>query len=240
MTTTHAIEVLGLVTARGDSKGVPRKALADLGGRPLVAWSVDAAVQSRRVTRVLTSTDSEEIAAAAREAGSDVPFLRPAELATDTSPHILTALHALDWLRDNQRYEPDYVVLLQPTSPLRTAEDIDGAVALAVEHNADAVIGVCAAKSHPMQVKAIGSDGALVDFVAGPRAAYVRRQDLAPAYAVTGAIFVNATTSLRRDQTFSPLGALPFHMSAERSIDIDTEWDLEIARAIVAASRTHR
>jgi CMP-N-acetylneuraminic acid synthetase len=239
MMTTRGIEVLGLVTARGDSKGVPRKALADLGGRPLIAWSVDAAVQSRMVTRVLTSTDSEEIAAAARAAGSEVPFLRPAELATDTSPHILTVFHALDWLRDNQRYEPDYVLLLQPTSPLRTAEDIDDAVSLAVEHNAP-VIGVCAAKSHPMQVKAIGSDGTLVDFVPGPRAAYVRRQDLAPAYAVTGAIFVSKTTSLRRDQTFFSPGALPFHTPAERTIDVDTEWDLEIARAIVAASRTRR
>ncbi len=232
-------EVLGLITARGGSKGLPRKAVADLGGRPLVAWTVDAAMRSRTLTRIVTSTDDLEIADAARHAGSEIPLLRPAHLATDDSAHILTVEHTLDWLHVDRAYSPDYVVLLQPTSPLRSPDDIDAAVTLAVETRADAVCGVCVASPHPQRAMTLGADGTLSHFVGLARTADPRRQDLEPAFAPNGAIFVNRRSALLRDRTFVPPGTRAYVMPPDRSIDVDTPWDLELARLIVAGRRAH-
>ncbi|HEX3866215.1 MAG TPA: acylneuraminate cytidylyltransferase family protein [Gemmatimonadaceae bacterium] len=225
-------EVLGLVTARGGSKRLPRKALADLGGRPLIDWTIAAARNSTTISRIVASTDDAEIAHAARRSGAEVPFLRPPQLASDHAAHILTVEHTLDWLHVDHAYAPDYVVLLQPTSPFRSAEDIDDAVRIATTNAVDAVIGVCLASDHPHLAKKIERDGTLSDFFEGPRPAYVRRQDLEPAYVVNGAIYVNRRVSLLETRSFVPHGATAYLMPRNRSVDIDTEWDLAIARLV--------
>ena len=181
--------VLGLITARGGSKSIPRKNVVPLAGKPLIAWTIEAALQSHGLSRVIVSTDDEEIAQVAREWGAEVPFLRPAELARDDSPHIPVVVHAVEWLESHEDMRSDYVLLLQPTSPLRSTEDIENAIRLALEKDADSVVGVCEASSHPYLTKRITADGRLQDF--GPRPeGYLARQSLPPAYIANGAIYL--------------------------------------------------
>ena len=180
---------IGLITARGGSKSIPYKNILPVGGKPLIEWTIDAAMQSGCLERVILSTDDEEIARAAVEKGVEVPFLRPAELAQDDSPHIDAVLHALLWLAKAENFTPEFVVLLQPTSPLRSAEDISAAVKIALEQNADSVVSVSAVEKHPYLTFKISDTGALEDFLPRPEG-YLRRQSLPPAYSLNGAIYV--------------------------------------------------
>jgi len=220
--------IVALITARGGSKSLPRKNVQLLGGKPLITWTIRAALDSAIFARVIVSTDDEEIARISRQYGADVPFLRPTELARDDSPHIIAGKHALNWLRNSAQLYPEYVMLLQPTSPFRTVGDIIAAKNLAEVHNAIAVVSVVEAKPHPSKTYRLTSDGTLADFVP-TTLAYRRRQDLPPAFADNGAIYLNRSDSLLRDGTFIPPGTIPYVMPAERSIDIDTPWDLVLA-----------
>ncbi len=224
-------EIVGLITARGGSKSIPRKNLMPLAGKPLIAWTIEAALASRRLSRVLVSTDDAEIAQVAASWGVEAPFTRPGELAQDATPHILVVEHAIHWLDETQGVRPEYVLLLQPTSPFRTAEDIDAAIALAEAHAAIAVVSVCEMGRHPYLAKRILADGTLADFMTTD-IAYLRRQDLPPAYALNGALYLNRRESLLRDHTFLPPGTLGYVMPAERSLDMDTAWDFHLAELI--------
>lgn len=230
----HVTDVLGLVTARGGSKGLPGKNVVLLGGKPLIGWTIEAAQQSCAVGRIVVSTDDANIADVARQWGAEVPFLRPVELAGDSSPHIDVVCHALDWLELHEGYTPEYVLLLQPTSPLRTAEDIDAAALIAEERAADAVVGVETTHHHPFLVKRVAEDGTLDDFVTSDLA-YLQRQVLPLAYFVNGAIFLNRRKALLADRTFFPARTYPYVMPAERSMQIDTPWDLFLMELIIAA-----
>ncbi len=226
------MSVVALITARGGSRGIPGKNTRLLGGKPLIVWSIEAARQCRSVARVLVSTDAPAIADIARAAGGEVPFLRPPELARDDSSHLSVVLHALDWLRDHEQIAPDYLLLLQPTAPFRTAADLDGAAALARARNADAVVSVCEARTHPLLTKTIQPDGTLEDFI--PRTlAYERRQDFPPAFMLNGALYLNRSASLRATGTFRPPGTLAYVMPAERSVDLDTLADWELAELLL-------
>jgi CMP-N-acetylneuraminic acid synthetase len=227
------LDVVALVTARGGSKGIPGKNLVPIGGRPLIAWSIQAARDSALVRRVIVSTDDEAIAAAARVAGAEVPFKRPAELAQDTSSHISVVLHALDWLEAAEGRLPDYLLLLQPTSPLRTAEDVDAAITLAGQTGAASVVSVCPAHTHPYLAKSVSAAGRLTDFLTIDRRAYLRRQDLPPAYALNGAIYLTRPATLRQERTFLPADTVPYVMPVERSLDVDTRWDLALLRLLM-------
>lgn len=229
-------KVLGLVTARGGSKGVPRKNLRLVAGRPLIVWTLDAAKASRLLTRVLVSTDDPEIALVARAEGVQAPFLRPAELAGDASPHIDVVLHALDWLISNRGESYDYVCLLQPTSPLRAAEDIDEALELAISREADAVVSVSPSPVHPHLLYRMDAVSALTP-VLPPVQGYARRQDLPAAFVLNGAIYVSRVEALRRDRCFTPPGALGFVMPPTRSLDIDDEAGLRAAGTALTARR---
>lgn len=224
---------IGLITARGGSKGLPGKNIAPLAGRPLIAWTIAAASNSTRLDDVIVSTDDETIANVAREHGASVPFLRPSALAGDASPHILAALHAIEWLRGHGN-PPTHLVLLQPTSPLRVGADIDAAVDLIGTTGAPAIVSVVEPQYHPLLAFALDPAGLLQPF-AGQTTEYRRRQDLPPAYAPNGAIYVNAVESLERDRTFVPEGARPYLMPAARSLDIDTAWDLRLAELILTS-----
>jgi CMP-N-acetylneuraminic acid synthetase len=227
------MDILAIVTARGGSKGLPRKNILPLAGKPLIAWTIEAARQSQVATRLIVSTDSQEIADVSRAWGAEVPFLRPPELARDESPHIAVVLHALQWLEAQEGSRPARVLLLQPTAPLRSAEDIRGAVSLADRHVAAAVVSVCETAHHPFLAKRILEDGTLADSVAADGVSYLRRQALPPAYVLNGAIYLNRAESLLRDRTFVPKGARAYVMPVERSLDIDTAWDLHLAELIL-------
>ena len=223
---------LGLVTARGGSKGVPGKNIRRVGGKPLIAWTLDAAKNAKSLQRTIVSTDDCDIAETARRCGAEVPFLRPAELALDDSPHVDVVVHALEWLDTHEGYRPDYVVLLQPTSPLRTAGDIDAAVSLALEKNAEAVVSVCETHNHPYLVRRLTGDCRLEEFVPCPLV-YARRQDLPPAFALNGAIYISRRELLKASKSLCPAGALAYVMPEERSLQIDTDWDLRLASCVL-------
>lgn len=228
--------VLGLITARGGSRSIPRKNVLPLAGKPMIAWTIEAAQESRSVNRLLVSTDDEEIGEVAREYGAEVPFLRPPELAQDASSHLSVVAHALDWAQEEGRPAPDYVLLLQPTSPLRLPEDIDCAVALAVEHEADSVVGVTVPHHHPRLARQVGEGGMLERFTAEtatPGRSDARRQALPAVYVLNGAIYLTRTIVLRAEGTFEPRRTFPYIMPPERSLEADDLWEFHLIELLM-------
>lgn len=232
MLSNKNIKVMGLITARGGSKGVPRKNVSQVAGKPLIAWTIDAAKSAKTIDRLIVSTDDEQIARISREWGAEVPFTRPADLARDDSPHVDCVIHALEQMRDHAGYEPDYLVLLQPTSPLRTSADIDAAVNLALQQDVDAVVSVCETHDHPFLVRRMDAGGVLSPFMPCDLD-YARRQDLPAAFAMNGAIYVNRVSRLlasRKIECDNPLG---YVMPPERSLQIDTPWDMRLCELVL-------
>ncbi len=224
--------IMGLVTARGGSKGVPGKNIKPLASRPLIAWSIEAAKRSRGLERVIVSTDDEKIARVARKWGADAPFIRPDYLARDDSPHIDVVVHAIEWMKEYRDYSPEYIMLLQPTSPLRTVDDIDAAIRIARKNDAESVISVCESPAHPYKIRKISGDGLLSDFVEKPNG-YLRRQDLPAAYFENGAIYLVKKDIVINKRTLYPENTYPYIMKPEHSIDIDTLWDFRLAEIIL-------
>lgn len=226
------MKVLALIPARGGSKRLPGKNLMPLGGKPLIAWSIDVVRDLSGVVDVLVSTDDPVIAQAADGMGALVPWLRPAELATDTASSVDVALHALDW------YEAEYgvvdgLMLLQPTSPLRTRQTVESGIALFQTGQGRAVVGVAPAATHPMWALKL-LDGGLQPWVS-QEALRTRSQDLPEAYAITGAFYLLSPQVLRKERSFYPLGAQPLVQNGEReSVDIDTEEDYVLAQALLS------
>jgi CMP-N-acetylneuraminic acid synthetase len=219
--------VLGLVPARGGSKGIAGKNLAPLRGKPLLAYTCEAARASRSLTRVVVSTDSKEIAAAARSLGVEVPFLRPASLAGDDVPMLDVVRHALDELGD-----PEAVVLLQPTSPLRRAEHVDAAVELWRATGADSVVSAVRVPHHltPGSLLVLGEDGRLAPLQPGP----TLRQGKPVLYARNGPAVLVVRPSVVRAGSLYGEDSRALVMAAEDSLDVDEPFDLELAEFILA------
>ena len=226
------MNILGLIPARGGSKGIPGKNIKYLAGKPLIAWTIESALKSKTCSRLIVTTDDEKIARVAREWGADVPFIRPKILATDTSTSISVVEHALIWLEENEQNFPEYIMLLQPTSPLRTRADICNCVDIARTKKAIAVVSVCEANPHPYIVKKISETGTLENFIPMEKV-YDRRQDMPLAYALNGAIYLNRCDSLLSTHSFTPEGTLAYIMPKERSIDIDSPVDFQIAEFLL-------
>ena len=222
--------VIGLVTARGGSQGVPRKNVRIVAGKPLIEWTIEAALKSACLNRVIVSTDCPEIAAVSAAAGADVPFLRPAHLAEDGTTHIEVVRHVIEWLAEHEGSTPDYIMTLQPTSPFRTERDIDQAVALALADNAFAVVSVREAVDHPFLSMRMGDDGSLERCVT-PDWADLRRQNLPGVYVLNGAIYLNRVDHLLVHGQLSPDGAFGYVMPLDRSLDIDDEQDMDVAQS---------
>ena len=227
------MNVLAIIPARGGSKGVPDKNIAAVGGKPLLAWTIIEVRKSKHIDRVIVSTDSQKIAQVAREYGADVPFLRPADLAKDDTPGIDPIIHAVNWLSVNEKYQPDYVMCLQPTSPFRTADDIDASVKIIENEGADAVVSVAVPEHSPYWMKSINAEGWLEDFLPG-RIRFMRRQDVPQVYALNGAIYLIKRDILLEINSLHPEKTYPYIMPAERSLDIDTPWDLYISNLILS------
>jgi CMP-N-acetylneuraminic acid synthetase len=226
------VRTLGIIPARGGSKGVPRKNLALLGGRPLIAWTCAAARECRALDKVLVSTDDPEIAATAAEWGVDAPYPRPAELAADTTPILDVLQHVLQTLSAAEQYHPDAVVLLQPTSPLRTAQHIDAAVSLLRDTGADSVVTVVRVphQFNPVSVMRM-EQGRLTPFLTGPTV--TRRQDKPEVFARNGpAVLVTRRAVIESGRLYGD-DVRGLEMRAEESVDIDEAQDLEIAARII-------
>jgi len=219
--------ILGIIPARGGSKGLPRKNILPLAGKPLIGWTIDAALNSKVCKRLLVSTDDPEIASVAREFGAETPFLRPPELASDTATALSVAEHAVDWMNEMVAETFSHILYLQPTSPLRTGDDIQNAVAIAKKTH-DAVVSVCEPPQHPYLFKIIHKDGTLGDLM--PESThYSRRQDFPPVVALNGAIYIISVAAMKKARTFTPERTVPYIMPPERSFDIDTPWDFFLA-----------
>lgn len=211
--------ILAIIPARGGSKGVPRKNIRPLAGRPLLAWTVAAAKQSRYIDRVVLSSEDAEIIRVAREAGCEVPFVRPDTLARDNTPGIEPVLHALAMLPGY-----DYVVLLQPTSPLRTADDVDRCIELCIEANAPACVSVTEPDKSPYWMYRLDDANAMTPILDKPDG-FSRRQDLPEVYALNGAVYVAQTKWLQETRSFIGPQTIAFIMAKDHSPDIDTERD---------------
>jgi len=226
--------VVGLIPARGGSKGIPRKNIVACAGRPLLAWTCEAARAARTLERTIVSTDDAEIATIARECGVEAPFLRPAELAEDATPALPVLVHALDWF-ESQGTTVEALVLLQPTSPLRRAEHIDGAVELFRRSGADTVVSVVEVphRFHPASVMR-ERDGRLVPYHENT-ATLTRRQGLEPLFARNGpAVLVVSPRSLRTGELYGAR-TVGYRMAEADSIDVDDEADLGLAGLLLAA-----
>jgi CMP-N-acetylneuraminic acid synthetase len=221
--------ILGIIPARGGSKGVPQKNIRLLGGKPLIAWTIETALRSHRINRLIVSTDDASIARISLEYGAEVPFMRPAELAQDDTPDFPVYQHAISWLREHQDCQPDIVVWLRPTAPLRTADDVDTAIGLLTETGADCVRSVCEAEHHPYWMKRL--DGhRLVPFVEGiDERRYYRRQTLPPVYRLNGAVDVTRRRFVIEREELYGGNMVGYVMPAERSIDLDGEIDFALA-----------
>ncbi|HEY1259696.1 MAG TPA: acylneuraminate cytidylyltransferase family protein [Stellaceae bacterium] len=220
--------VLGLIPARGGSRGVPRKNVRLLGGRPLIAWTIEAARQASTIDRLVLSSDNAEIIAVATGLGAEAPFVRPAELATDDADALSVVRHALAALPDAY----DYLVLLQPTSPFRTGEDIDNTVALCARAGAPCV-SVCQPDKSPYWMFEAGVDGRLVPlFATVPK----RRQDAPAVVLLNGAVYAAETQQLRAGRDFLGPDTVYHMMPKARSLDIDAELDFAIAELLIDES----
>lgn len=222
------MRVLGVIPARGGSKGVPRKNLKPLGGVPLIGWTIRAAREAKRLTRVIVSTDDAEIAAAAKDLGADVPFVRPADLATDSARAIPVIQHAVEALERAGDASYDAVLMLQPTTPFRSAADIDGAIEKLESTGADSVISVIdVGGTHPARMKYLEGDR-LIDPPFCEAYENQPRQELKPMYLRNGAIYLTRSAVLRGG-SFKGRDCRALIMPEERSTNIDTLADFRLA-----------
>lgn len=225
-------KILALILARGGSKGLPGKNILPLKDKPLIAWTIESAKKSKYIDRIVLSTDSNEIAEVAQKFGCDVPFMRPAELAKDSTPSIDPIIHALQALPR----EFDSVLILQPTSPLRSTDDIDGIIEYFYTEQASTAVSVTEVESHPYWTFRI--EGAkLVPFIDDGLKA-TRRQDLPPAYSINGALYLTKTDFVLKNRALIDPQTIAYKMPQERSIDIDTGEDLALCEFYLQKRQT--
>jgi CMP-N-acetylneuraminic acid synthetase len=229
--------ILGIIPARGGSKGIPKKNIAPLCGKPLIAYTLDAAVNSKRLSDTIVSTDSQEIADIASDYGANVPFLRPAELSDDFSPTINAVIHAVKEYEKLYNKYVNIVALLQPTAPLRTSEDIDKSIELMINNPSSSSLISCynCERVHPRIMYTIDNNiGASLfkDHKVG-----VRRQDFEDVYVRNGAIYLTKRKLLNEDILVDE-NPICYIMPERRSINIDSTYDIELAECLLSkASR---
>ena len=228
------MKVLGLVPARGGSKGIPRKNIRRLGEKPLLAFTAEAALAANRLAKVVLSTEDEEIADVGKAYGLQVPFLRPAELATDQTPTLPVVQHAVTWFQEQGELF-DAVCLLQPTTPFRAVGEIDGCIQRMEETGADTVFTVRSVphEYNPHWVYKVADDGGLV-LATGEAQPIPRRQDLPPAYFRDGSVYViNTETLLQRNSLYGPK-VVGFSTTGDQSVNLDTMDDWAEAERFIA------
>lgn len=228
-------KVLAIVPARGGSKSIPKKNIVSLGGRPLISYALSAIKASRLVSRIIVSTDDPEISEVSKKYGAEVPFLRPAELATDTAPTMPVLRHVLEKLKTDEGYTPDFVLLVQPTSPFIKTEEIDAALELIINNpKADSVTTVAEVPNnfHPINSRLITEDGWLQFVDPVERAKYNQRQSKPKRYAIGNLWIFTPEVIMKKD---IPIGdrCLPSIIKMMSAFDLDTPEDLEIAEALL-------
>ena len=219
--------ILAIIPARGGSKGIPRKNIKFLAGKPLIAWTIEEAKRSKYIDRFILSSEDEEIIKVAKEWGCEVPFKRPMELAQDDTPGVEPVVHVINTL--SEKY--DYVCLLQPTSPLRKVEHIDGCIEKCINNNAESCVSVTEVDKHPFWMYEINEKEELISLF--PDNNISRRQELPKVYALNGAIYVSESSFLSRNRSFITNKSMAFKMDKNNSIDIDNELDLILVENLI-------
>lgn len=230
------MEILAIIPARGGSKGIPRKNIKELAGKPLINYTIQAALDTENISRTLVTTDDEEIAGVSEKAGAEVPFIRPDELAEDDTPTLPVLQHALNYYSEKEKYEPRAIALLQPTSPLRRAEHIDGAFDIYKDSTNQSLVSVCEVEHSPYWMKELDVDNQIRPFVKTHKK-YTRRQDLPPVYRLNGAIYISTPKIILNEGRVYRKNAKAYIMDQESSIDIDTEIDLQLAKISMKGRR---
>lgn len=226
-------KILAIIPARGGSKGILRKNILPLHGRPLIAWTIDAACSSKYIDRCIVSTDDIEIASIAKKFGAEVPYLRNPELALDTSSSADVVLDVLS------RIDGDYesVLLLQPTSPLRSTKDIDGIIKLSQKKGYPSIVSICKVSEHPAWMYKVDSNFKLESFCE-PMQVKTRRQDLEPVYTLNGAMYLVNVKWFTKNRLFVNEQSYGYEMPDNRSIDIDVMSDFERVEFILQNSKS--
>ena len=221
-------KILAIIPARGGSKGLPRKNIIDLNGKPLIAWSIEAALNSAYISTVVVSSEDEEILEVAKQWGAK-PLRRPDALAEDTTASEPVILHALEEMQSRQNQGYDYLVLLQPTSPLRSSRHIDAAFEKLFNSDANALISVASYDNKVL--KSFLEDGnGYLHGIANDQFPFMRRQDLPPVYMPNGAIYIIDVKAFLKDKKLFTSHTIPFEMDERSSVDVDTIDDVEIAK----------
>jgi CMP-N,N'-diacetyllegionaminic acid synthase len=231
--TIASARVLGLITARGGSKGLPGKNIRPLCGKPLIEWSIHAAKGAGCIDHIVVSTDDAAIAEVAQRAGADVPFQRPSELATDSASSVDVTIHAIDTLAKTDRAF-DIVVLLEPTSPLRESVDIDEAVQRLIQTGAGAVVSVCrAVNTHPAFMFSLDERGRLQPYLERHPTGR-RRQDIDPVFFLDGTIYASRIDVLKTKRSFYHEDTVAFEVPKWKSLEIDDSDDFIMVEALMA------
>lgn len=221
--------VLAVIPARGGSKGILHKNIADICGKPMIAYTVRAAADCGYIDRCVVSTDDSEIADAARQSGGEVPFMRPEHLSTDTAKSIDVLLHAVEYC-EGEDGPYDIIILLQPTSPLRTGQDITGALESFIEGGCASLAAVSEVKENPILIRDLDENGFMTSLMGGN--ATVRRQDMRKYYFVNGSIYINLRSELHPETSLND-NRRGYRIPKEHSIDIDVSEDLEYVRWVL-------
>lgn len=226
------MSILGFIPARGGSRGLPGKNIRPLNGKPLLAHTIEVALRSR-IDRLILSTDSEEIASVGKQAGAEVPFLRPEHLASDTSVIEDALIDLLQKLKETESYEPEVIVLLHPTTPLRKAKDIDGCILKYQEGDADSVLSVSEPMEHPGDMVSFDGKGKMHFLLKELMPGKNQRQEFPDFFFINGCVYVFSPSTLRQYGNRYGQRTVPYIMPQRRSIDIDTEDDFLIAEALL-------
>lgn len=223
---------LGVITARGGSRGIPRKNIKDLCGKPLIAYTIEAAHKSQYLTRCVISTDDEEIAQVVKSHGGEVPFMRPSDLAQDKSASIPVIQHALSWLQEHEGLHYDYAMILQPTSPFRTAEDIDSCIQKIVDTGADSVMSMVELTDFSLKkLKKLDGD-LLVPLVQEEGKTSAARTDMERTYKRNCAIYLTRTDLIMGGDLFGQVSRA-YVMPRDCSVDINEPIDFELAEFLM-------
>ncbi len=219
-------KILAIIPARAGSKGIKDKNIINLNGKPLIAHSIEAGLKSKYIDKVIVTTDGEEIAKVAKSYGAEVPFMRPDYLSSDTSKIIDAVMHCIDELKKLGE-EYDYMVLLQPTQPLRQSWHIDEAIELILQKNEEALVSVSKVKDHPILMRTIDENGHAINLL--ECSSTKRRQDFQDFYKVNGAIYINKINENLNNNTSLNDNKLVYIMDEKYDVDIDEMLDLQVA-----------
>ncbi|MFT8348040.1 cytidylyltransferase domain-containing protein [Clostridium saccharoperbutylacetonicum] len=229
------MDVIAIIPARGGSKAIPRKNIKEINGKPLISYAINECKKSKYINRIIVSTEDEEISEISQKYGAEVPFLRPKELAEDSTPGIDPIIHCINWLRDNENYIPQYVCLLQCTSPFRKFNQINAAFEKLVSEDADSIVSVCESEISPYWMKKI-QNGKMKNFLEDDTF-HARRQDVPKVYRLNGAIYIAKTDILLKNKNWYTENTLPYVMDRNSSIDIDDMIDFKFSEFLMKENK---